>query len=133
MIGSVADSIAKEKGYKISVPKMSQADLAQITELFGSNADEVLKLIEANQRLSAIATEVAKDAGVKVQDQAALPQAGFELITKAVAKADVSIDPRFGLDNDVQPVAETGSLSISSLLRDAKAAEDLPKPLQCTA
>ena len=133
VVASVADSIAAEENYKVAIPEMPAEDLAQITELFGSDAEAVLALIERNQRISAIATEVAKDAGVKVEDETALPQAGFELLTQAAAKADVSIDPRFGLDDDVQPVAETGSLSVSSLLLDGVSAEELPKPLQCTA
>lgn len=130
--GEVADQIAADRNYDITVPPLSASDLAQIKQLFGARSDAVVDLVDRNQRTTAIVLEMAKDAGNQSQDQDTLLQAGSEELSKAIAAADVSIDPRFGLDDSGQQIATTGSLSIPSTVLDATASEDRPAALKCS-
>lgn len=132
LAGEVADQIADERGYDITVPPLSDQDLAQIDQLFGSRADAVVDLVDRNQRTTAIAIQMAKDAGVQAQDEDTLIQAGSEQLGRAIAAADTKVDPRFGLDGSGQQIAVTGSLSVPSGALDATASEDRPAALKCS-
>lgn len=130
--GEVADQIAQERGYKITVPAVGAENKAQLEELFGDQLDAALVLVERNQRTGAIAVEMAREADPTVTDEEQLAQVGQQLLAEAISDGDVSVDPRFGLDETVQQVAESGSLSVSGGELDATAVEDRPAALQCS-
>ncbi|WP_292040464.1 MULTISPECIES: hypothetical protein [Bacteria] len=133
LAGEVADQIARERDYDIQVPAVPEADRAQLAEMFGDGLDDALRLIDRNQRTSAIVAEMAREQNPQVQDEEQLLQAGQQLLSQAVADVDISVDPRFGLDQTLQQVAQTGSLSVAAIDLEATAVEDRPAALQCTA
>lgn len=130
--GAVADRVAKERGYEITVPALATADQEQLVQMFGDDLDAALELIERNQRTGAIAQEMAREAGASATDGEALAQAGQQLLAQATAESDIEIDPRFGLDDTIQQIADSGSLSVAGGELDATATEDRPAALQCS-
>lgn len=130
--GAVADRVAKERGYEVTVPALAAADRQQLEQMFGDDLDAALELIERNQRTGVIAQEMAREAGASAQDAEALAQAGQQLLAQATADSDIEIDPRFGLDDTVQQIADSGSLSVAGGELDATATEDRPAALQCS-
>ncbi|MFO6451558.1 MULTISPECIES: hypothetical protein [unclassified Aeromicrobium] len=130
--GAVADRVAKERGYQVTVPALAAADRQQLEQMFGDDLDAALELIERNQRTGVIAQEMAREAGASAQDGEALAQAGQQLLAQATAESDIDIDPRFGLDDTIQQIADSGSLSVAGGELDATATEDRPAALQCS-
>lgn len=132
--GEVADAVADRADLEVKVPDLAAADLAQIDEVFGRDADDVLTLIRRDQRTSQIAIALGREAGATGGDEQ-LFNAGAQALEQALGEADVSIDPRFGLSNENQPLSETvvsGSLSVPSGDLDATTAEDRPAALTCS-
>ncbi|GAA2079863.1 hypothetical protein [Aeromicrobium tamlense] len=130
--GAVADRVAKERGYQVTVPALADADREQLEQMFGDDLDAALELIERNQRTGVIAQQMAREADSSLQEGEALQQAGQQLLAQATADSDIEIDPRFGLDDTVQQIADSGSLSVAGGELDATATEDRPAALQCS-
>ncbi|MBD1269080.1 hypothetical protein IDH50_02435 [Aeromicrobium tamlense] len=130
--GAVADRVAKERGYQVTVPALAAADREQLEQMFGDDLDAALELIERNQRTGVIAQQMAREADSSLQEGEALQQAGQQLLAQATADSDIEIDPRFGLDDTVQQIADSGSLSVAGGELDATATEDRPAALQCS-
>ncbi|MBC9227695.1 hypothetical protein GL325_15305 [Aeromicrobium sp. 636] len=132
LVGEIADQIAQERDLTIEVPALTAEDKAQLEQMFGDQVDEAVKLVERNQRTSAIALELGREAAPAGTDEEQLVQAGQQLLAQQIAEFDVSVDPRFGLDETIQQVSESGSLSVPGGELDATAIEDRPQALQCT-
>jgi len=130
--GEVADQIAKDRDYQVTVPTLPAADRAQLEQMFGDDLDAALSLIERNQRTGVIAQQMAREADASIPEGEQLLQAGQQLLSQATAEADISIDPRFGLDDTVQQISDSGSLSVFGGALDATATEDRPAALQCS-
>lgn len=130
--GAVADRVAQDRGYRISVPTLGEADRQQLEQMFGDDLDSALRLIERNQRTGAIAQEMAREADASIPEGEALVQAGQQLLAQAAADSDIEIDPRFGLDHTIQQIADSGSLSVAAGGLGATAAQDRPAALQCS-
>lgn len=130
--GEVADQVAKDRGYDVTVPALAAADQAQLEQMFGDDLPAALSLIERNQRTGVIAQEMAREADASIPEGEQLLQAGQQLLAQATAEADISVDPRFGLDETIQQISETGSLSVFGGELDATATEDRPAALQCS-
>ncbi|GAA3533692.1 hypothetical protein AFL01nite_21530 [Aeromicrobium flavum] len=130
--GEVADRIAAERDYTVTVPALGAQERAQLEELFGDRFDAALRLVERNQRTGVIATQMAREADASLTDQEQLLQAGQQLLAQETASSDIDVDPRFGLDETVQQIGETGSLSVAGGELDATAVEDRPAALQCS-
>lgn len=133
MAGELADRIAEERGYEIELPSIPAADRDQLAEMFGDDIDAAMELIRRNQRTTQIAIEMGREAEPNVEDENQLVQIGQQQLAESIADRDVSVDPRFGLDETLQQVGDTGSLSVAGLSLDATAVEDRPAALQCTA
>jgi len=131
LVGEVADQIAQERDFTIEVPALTAQDKEQLEQLFGDQVDAAVELVERNQRTSAIAIELGREAAPEVTDEEQLVQAGQQLLAQEIAEFDVSVDPRFGLDETIQQVSESGSLSVPGGELDATAVEDRPAALQC--
>jgi hypothetical protein len=136
----VARKIAEEEGI---TPKPSDYELTadqekQVAKAFPKedNLDEINKLIEQSQELSAISLAL----GEKITGQAATAEnesqvgaAGQAEITKAFKANDVEFAPRFGLSNSTaKTVASTGSLSVSPADLGEDEPNQLPKAQRCT-
>lgn len=130
--GEVADQIAEERGYEITVPALGAEDKVQLEKLFGDQLEAAIVLVDRNRRTGAIAIEMARESDAQITDEEQLTQLGQQLLSEAIVDSDVSVDPRFGLDQTVQQVAESGSLSVAGGELDATAVEDRPAALQCS-
>ena len=136
----VARKIAKEEGI---TPKPADYELTseqegQVAKAFPNekNLDELNKLIEQSQELSAISLAL----GQKVTGQAPTAEtaaqigaAGQAEITKAFKDNDVKFAPRFGLSNSsAKTVSATGSLSVAPTDLGADDPNELPKAQRCS-
>jgi len=135
----VARKLAKQEDV---TPKPTEYELTtqqedQISKAFpDDDADELKKLIEKGQELSAISVALGeKSTGqARTADNVSqLAAAGQAEITKAFKANDVEFSPRFGLsDTTAKTVADTGSLSVApSDLGDDKP-DALPKAQRCS-
>ncbi len=110
--GVVAREVAAREG--IRVPRSAYVFTGE-QALPDVDVDEAVRVLESGQRTYAIAEKLGEAAtGQRADDTNAqqLQQAGRSVLADALRKADVSIDPRFGLGDDGQQVAATGSLSV---------------------
>jgi hypothetical protein len=130
--GAVADRVAADRDYRVTVPTLGGEEKAQLETMFGDEMDEAMTLIERNQRTGVIATQMARQADASITGDEQLLQAGQQLLAQETAESDISVDPRFGLDQTVQQISETGSLSVAGGELDATAVEDRPAALQCS-
>lgn len=133
LVGEVADKVAQERGYDLTIEGLPAEDEAQLAEMFGDQLPAALDLIKLNQRTSAVALEMARESDPGVTDEEQLLQIGQKLLGQAVTEREVEVDPRFGLGDDLKQVAETGSLSVGAIELDSTAVEDRPAALQCSA
>ncbi|MCD9196904.1 hypothetical protein [Aeromicrobium wangtongii] len=133
----VARDLAESEG--ITIPKASYQLTAeerdQIEAVFpDADTDEIAKVIEDNQEVSAISIALAEkntNQQATAQNQEQFAELGQQEILKAFGANDVSFAPRFGLDAKAQERAETGSLSVTAVDLDAPVDEELPRSLRC--
>lgn len=136
--GIVADDVARAEGLRIprSAWEFTRAQRRQVAEaLPGADLDEVVRVLEEGQRTFAIAERLGeRETGQTVTEENAqsIQQAGREVLSRAIADADVHIDPRFGLGDDGQQVADTGSLSVSSDVLNEDAPVSAPETQRCS-
>jgi hypothetical protein len=93
------------------------------------------KAIEESQEVSEIAIALAeKQTGQKrtAANESDLAQAGQAAITKAFPANDVRFAPRFGLNNSMKPVSDTGSLSAAPVDLNQPTEEELPAAQRCS-
>ncbi|MEH3068708.1 MAG: hypothetical protein PGN15_11925 [Aeromicrobium erythreum] len=116
--GVVAREVAAREGIRVprSAYVFTGEQRAQVEQALPDvDVDEAVRVLEAGQRTYAIAEKLGEAAtGQRADDTNAqqLQQAGRSVLADALRKADVSIDPRFGLGDDGQQMAATGSLSV---------------------
>ena len=134
----VARKIAKEEGI---APKPSDYELtseqeSQVATAFPKekNLDEINKLIEQSQELSAIALALGERiTGQRPTAETAdqIGAAGQAEITKAFKDNEVEFAPRFGLsDSSAKTITSTGSLSVATA-GEAKP-DQLPAAQRCS-
>ncbi|MGH3425700.1 MAG: hypothetical protein ACRDO8_13275 [Nocardioidaceae bacterium] len=117
----------------VSVPPskyvLTEQQLGQIRKVFGSsNLEGITKVFEMSQQTSLLVAAIgAEKLGTDPQgaDQQKAKAAGQKALQKAVADADLSVDPRLGLsDKAVATDTGTGSLSVGvSSLADASVSD----------
>ena len=136
----VARKVAEEEGIK---PKPSDYELtkdqeAQVAKAFPKedNLDEINKLIEQSQELSAISLALGEKItgqAPTAENEAQVGAAGQAEITKAFKDNDVKFAPRFGLSNSGKDTAATtGSLSVAPADLGEDEPNQLPKAQRCT-
>lgn len=129
----VAKEVAEREGLDIADSdwRFGADQRAQVEQaLPDADTDEVVDVLEQGQYTYEVVLRLGEKATGEEATEAnaaQLQEAGREVLMEAVAAADVTIDPRFGLGDDAQQVAQTGSLSVSSADLDAA-----PKPLPAT-
>lgn len=134
----VARDLAESKG--ISIPKasyrLSSEQRDRLETVFpDADTDEIARVIEDNQELSAISVALAEkntNQQATAQNQEQFAQLGQQEILTAFPANDVSFAPRFGLDADAQERAETGSVSVAAVDLDGPVDEELPRSLRCS-
>lgn len=93
-----------------------------------ADSEQLEKVIAISKESSALVTAIGQDQAGSSASTEQAQQAGQQYLQDFIADADVSIDPRYGLDDDGQPKDETDSLSV----RVSDPAEDIPSTQQCT-
>jgi hypothetical protein len=122
IMSAVAEKVAKDRNLAVDPGSyvLTEKQSRQIAAAFPHADDkQIADAIERSQRTYAIAVALGEAvSGRQVteksteSEQSAVQTAGQDVITKAYQKSDISIDPRFGLDDLTKQVAQTGSLSI---------------------
>lgn len=118
--GVVAREVAEREGLRIprSAYVFTNEQRDQVAQALPDvDVDEAVRVLEAGQRTYAIAERLGETAtGEKVTDANAtdIQDTGRSVLAEALKRADVSIDPRFGLGDDGSQVAASGSLSVAS-------------------
>ena len=93
-----------------------------------SDLDDLTKVIAISKESSVLLAAIGQDqAGSDAANEQA-QQAGQAYVQDFLADSDVSIDPRYGLDDKGQPKDDTDSLSV----RVSDPAEDVPSTQQCS-
>ena len=134
----VARDLADAEGLTIAPSgyELTSAQRDQITTAFpDGDVDEIARAIEDSQEVSAIAVALAeRQAGQQAttENEQQLAELGQKTILAAFRSSDVSFAPRFGLDPDGQPRADTGSISVSPVDLEAPVAEELPTDQRCS-
>ena len=136
----VARKIADEEGItlKPSAYELTGQQEEQVATAFSKekDIDEINKLIEQSQELSAISVALGeKVTGQQVtpENQAQIGAAGQAEITKAFKANDVEFAPRFGLSNSTaKTIAATGSLSVAPADLGEDKPNELPASQRCT-
>lgn len=118
----VAKNVAKDRNVAVDPASyaLTEKQNRQIAAAFPRADDkQIVDAIERSQHTYAITVALGEAvSGRKVTaksteaEQSAIQTAGQDVITEAYKKSDISIDPRFGLDDLTKQVAQTGSLSI---------------------
>ncbi|MDQ3628779.1 MAG: SurA N-terminal domain-containing protein [Actinomycetota bacterium] len=110
----LARDAADELGVEVSPADIAidESDLPPVVqELDGDQQDTLLELFAKSQELSAIHAAI----GQEVDPEGATPDpvaAGQEYVAEKVSGAEITLDPRIGLDSDLE--ASTESLSVSA-------------------
>lgn len=122
VLSVIAEQLAKDRGLNLdpATYALTEKQNRQIAEAFPRADDkQIAAAIERSQRTYAITMALGESAtGKKITststeaEQTAVHTAGEDVVTKAYKASDVSIDPRFGVDDLTQQTASSGSLSI---------------------
>lgn len=118
--GVVAREVAERRDLQVprSAYVFTREQRAQVAQAIPAvDVDEAVRVLESGQRTYAIAERLGETAtGQQADDTnaAQLQEAGRAVLADALKKADVRIDPRFGLGDDGRQVAATGSLSVAA-------------------
>lgn len=130
---TAADQLAEEKDLKVTVPTDNSGQLEEFVEMIDpQHVEAFTEVFEDNNRLGAIALELGRSDASKGASDEEISQAGFQVIIAAMQKKDIEIDPRFALGQDGSPIADSGSLSVSTMDLDAPAPDERAVALQCS-
>ncbi|UYM06517.1 hypothetical protein [Solicola gregarius] len=128
---TAAREAADELGVEVEPSQyaVTSDDTASLESQFpDADTDELSKIIAISKESSALVTAIGQDQAGSDASAKQAQQAGQAYLQDFIADADVSIDPRYGLDDTGQPKDDTDSLSV----RVTDPAEDLPSTQQCS-
>lgn len=134
----VAKKLVGERGLKVDPATYVLTDdqESQIAEAFaGEDLKEISGAIEHSQETYAIIIALGEEAtGTAFSEETAaqIEGAGQAEINKAYRSSDISIDPRFGLDDLTKQVAATGSLSVPEVSKAEVDPAGLPSGQRCS-
>ncbi len=135
---TVATDVAEDEGVTAD-PKLyslSDEQSAQIRRTFAkADPDQVVEAILMAQKTYALTIALgAKETGKQYDEKNAdeLRAAGEQVIAKAMKKADIQIDDRFGLDDTTAQISDTGSQSVSQENLAQTPADKLPSSQRCS-
>lgn len=133
----VAKKLVKERHLQLNpstyvIPDDQKAEIARAFP--GVDRQQINEAIERSQETYAVIVALGESViGEKVSQANAtqVETAGLAEITKAIKSSDISIDPRFGLDDLTNQIADTGSLSIAEVTEAKVDPADLPAAQRC--
>lgn len=133
----IAKKVEKERGLHVDPGTyvLTDTQAGQVAKAFPKGPlGEIRAAIERSQETYAITIALGEaSTGLKIdqQNQAGIQKAGTAIITKAFKSSDISIDPRFGLNDMTKQIAQTGSLSVPQVPEDSDPAA-LPPTQRCS-
>ncbi|MGZ5370385.1 hypothetical protein [Aeromicrobium sp.] len=135
---TVAQRVAKERDLQIDPAGYTLTDeqKTQIDKTFpDADLEEITAAIERSRHTYAVVVALGEEATGKKLSEAntkEIEAAGQAEIVQVYKSTDISIDPRFGLDDLAQQVANSGSLSIAEVPDTAVDPAKLPASQRCT-
>ncbi|KHL15631.1 hypothetical protein CLV56_1062 [Mumia flava] len=118
-----ARSLAAEDGIELepSAYAIDPAQVTQIDDTFGSDADDILELLEKDYENVALRSAIGEqELGVDTtaENQQQVQQAGAEAVAAELERLDPAVDPRLGVSDSAEIVGGTGSLSVAQVAAD---------------
>lgn len=135
---AVAKKVEKQQGVAVDPTTyvITDSQTAQIAQAFPrANLNQIGDAIERSQETYSIIVALGQaSTGTALTDgtKAAIEQAGQADILKAYTSSDISIDPRFGLNDLTQKIGDTGSLSIAEVAGAETDPAGLPAAQRCS-
>lgn len=137
VFGVVAREMAEEENLEPN-PSTYEITPAQRTEIAAAfpddEVDDVVDALEDSNQTLALAELLGAE---ELDDPDAGPEqvrdAGIQRIQAELGRRDVRFDPRFGLGDDGQQAALTGSLSVPMEAPEASDEEELPATQRCAS
>lgn len=135
---AVAKKVEKQRGVAVDPTTyvITDTQKAQIVKAFpGGDLAQISHAIERSQEIYAIIIALGKASTGEVMandTKAAIEQSGQAEITRAYTSSDISIDPRFGLNDLTKKIGDTGSLSIAAVTKANNDPAKLPATQRCS-
>lgn len=135
---AVAKKVEKQQGVAVDPTTyvITDSQTAQIAQAFPrANLNQIGDAIERSQETYSIIVALGQaSTGKALTDdtKAAIEQAGQADLLKAYKSTDISIDPRFGLNDLTQKIGDTGSLSIAEVAGAETDPAGLPAAQRCS-
>lgn len=135
---AVAKKVEKEQGVVVDPTTyvITAAQKTQIAQAFPrANLNQIGDAIERSQETYSIIVALGQASTGRVMaddTKAAIEKAGQADIVKAYKSSDISIDPRFGLNDLTQKIGDTGSLSIAEVAGTEADPAGLPPAQRCS-
>lgn len=132
----VARKVAAAKGVtpKPQTYELTAAQREEIAKEFPAKTDEFTKAIDESRETSQIAIALGEQStgtAPTAENESQLAQVGGAEIFKAFATYHVHFAPRFGLNNKLDKVTATGSLSVPDTKVHQPADSELPAAQRC--
>lgn len=134
---AVAKKLVKERDLAIDPNSyvITAAQREQIDKAFpGADLKQISQAIERSQETYAIALALGEESTFKRAtdaNSAEIEKAGRAEIAKAMKASDISIDPRFGLDDATKKIDDTGSLSVAAVTAGKVDPAEVPAAQRC--
>lgn len=128
---NVAMNLADENNLNLDSAEwaLSDEERQQLEQTFdAADLPVIEKVLKRSHHTAAIQTALGEQ---RAGDSGDADEAGREAIVKELDGSDLSIDPRFGVDDSLNQVASSGSLSVPSAGED-ESAQKLAEGQQCS-
>lgn len=135
---AVAKKVEKQRGVAVDPTTyvITAAQKTQIAQAFPrADLTQIGDAIERSQETYSIIVALGQASTGRVMaddTKAAIEKAGQADIVKAYKSSDISIDPRFGLNDLTQKIGDTGSLSIAEVAGTEADPSGLPPAQRCS-
>lgn len=115
VVREVVDQVAAEENIQLRAPDVENDELAAFRDLLDPEDAPVFDaLIESQIRVSAVAEALGAKLVPGEENPEVLTQAGFEYLLGELQSRNIELDPRFAMDAQGEPFADSGSLSVAS-------------------
>lgn len=121
VLAEVAEQVALREGLSLPQQTITTADRTQLAQVLPEHVDEIVAIIERGRRTESVKRQlgaaIALSAAAELDPEPLeeeLVAAGRQVLLAELDQLDVQIDPRFGLDENLQWITGSGSLSVSA-------------------
>jgi len=117
IVTTVMDGVAEREGIVVrgEAYELPEEDIAEIEATFGDEAEDIIALLERNARAQAVAERIVRTEVSSELSDEQVAELATEVALDAVRSADVEIDPRYGISDDLTRATGSGSLSVPVL------------------